>query len=78
MYDLHHSPGWKETYCDVFQNDKRGIPLGFCTDGVKHNNVAYSMLPIRFTLLNLSRHLRNKFEHISCNNYPSDWAQRNS
>ena len=46
MYDLHHSPGRKETYCDVFQNDKRGISLGFCTDGVnpfKHNNVAYSM-----------------------------------
>ena len=58
MYDIHHSPMWKEAYSKdgTFQADKRGIALSLCTDGVNrfsHHRVSYSMWPIMLTLLNL-------------------------
>lgn len=51
----------------IYKGDHRGISLALCTDGVNpfaHNKVSYSMWPIMLTLLNLPRHLRNKFASI--------------
>ena len=69
MYDIHDSPTWKREYSPngLFNGDKRGISLAFCTDGVNpfsHNRVAYSMWPIMLTLLNLPRKIRNSFSSI--------------
>ena len=66
MYDIHDSPSWKKAYGSggVFGNDKRGISLAFCTDGVNpfnHIKVTYSMWPIMLTILNLPRSIRNHF-----------------
>ena len=69
MYDIHHSPMWKEAYSKdgIFQEDKRGIALSLCTDGVNpfsHHRVSYSMWPIMLTLLNLPRQIRQSFANI--------------
>ena len=69
MYDIHDSPIWKGAYSadGLFNGDKRGISLAFCTDGVNpysHNRVTYSMWPIMLTLLNLPRSIRNSFSSI--------------
>jgi len=69
MYDIHDSPAWAEAYSDtgIFNGDKRGISLAFCTDGVNpfsHSRIKYSMWPIMMTVLNLPRHLRNSFSSI--------------
>ena len=69
MYDIHDSPTWKREYSPngLFNGDKRGISLAFCTDGVNpfsHNQVAYSMWQIMLTSLNLPRKIRNFFSSI--------------
>ena len=69
FYDLHESLGWKSAYSidRVFQGDPRGISLALSSDGVNpfaHNKVTYSMWPIMLTLLDLSRHMRNRFAGI--------------
>ena len=69
LFDLHESWGWKSAYSinGVFKGDPRGISLALCSDGVNpfaHNKVAYSMWPIMLTLLNLPRHMRNRFASI--------------
>lgn len=69
FFDLHGSEGWKNAYSinGVFKGDPRGISLSICADGVNpfaHNKVTYSMWPIMLTLLNLPRHMRNRFASI--------------
>ena len=69
MHDIHDSPVWKFAYSKlgIFNNDKRGISLGLCTDGVSpfsHHKVTYSMWPIMITLLNLPRKMRCLFQNI--------------
>ena len=70
MWDIHHSPIWKELYSNdgYFAGDKLGMSLAFEMDGVNpfHNiGVQYSMTPMMLTILNLPRHIRNTFRHIS-------------
>ena len=69
VVDIQQSKVWKDTYHKdgIFEGDPRGISLALCTDGVNpfaHNRVSYSMWPIMLTLLNLPRHLRNRFASI--------------
>lgn len=69
IFDIQQSRAWDAAYGHggVFGEDPRGISLAMCTDGVNpwaHNKVTYSMWPIMLTLLNLPRHLRNRFSSI--------------
>lgn len=69
VVDVQQSVAWKNAYHKdgIFNGDPRGISLALCTDGVNpfaHNRVSYSMWPIMLTLLNLPRHLRNRFASI--------------
>ena len=69
VYDIQQSSAWDAAYGQdgVFGRDPRGISLALCTDGVNpwaHNKVTYSMWPIMLTLLNLPRHLQNRFSSI--------------
>lgn len=69
MFDIHDSTTWREAFSveGTFKGDARGVALSLCTDGVNPfsvQRVSYSMWPIMLTILNLPRHIRNKFENI--------------
>ncbi|XP_021354483.1 uncharacterized protein LOC110450989 [Mizuhopecten yessoensis] len=69
MFDIHDAPKWKSVYSEngFFKSDKMGLSFAMEVDGVNpyHNiGVIYSMTPIMLTILNLPRHIRNRFESI--------------
>ena len=70
MWDIHHSPAWKELYSadGHFHGDKMGIALAFDMDGINpfhDTGILYSMTPMMLTILNLPRHIRNTFGYIN-------------
>jgi len=60
---ISHQPGKRHTIKNgIFKGDPRGISLALCTNGV--NKVQYSMWPVKLTILNLPKRLRNRFSSI--------------